>query len=258
MPLSFLSCQRQTSYLPAQFSTVMSSIFEQKKALRSRIRRELRLRYPSLALEEDPMIQKYILESPWYKNSHHICAYISCPSIREVGTTQVVSDIFQKAETEHPKSLYVPWIQDKQSHLKFFHICSNEDLAANSMGILEPIPVKSDGSPREDVMQADVPIDLILMPGLAFDRAGRRLGRGGGYYDCFVKEYISHAEKKGWRSPLLVGMAYSLQILDEAFEKWISSLLPQKIIESKLRKLSKDDQAALLRFSVGAEIASRK
>ncbi|MCO5568284.1 hypothetical protein L7F22_021981 [Adiantum nelumboides] len=117
--------------------------------------------------------------------------------------------------SKRSKSLYVPWIQDKQSHLKFFHICSNEDLTANSMGILEPIPVKRDGSPQDDVMQADEPIDLILMPGLAFDRAGRRLGRGGGYYDCFLMEYMSHAKKKGWQSPLLVGMAYSLQILDE-------------------------------------------
>eukprot|EP00250_Pteridium_aquilinum_P010568 c19479_g1_i2 orf=35-844(+) len=207
--------QRQDLHFPASFSTAMASIAEQKKALRSRIRRDLRLHYPSLSLTEDPIIQNHILEAPWYKSSRHICAYISCPSIREVGTSQIISDILQTAHSDNPKALYVPWIQDKESHLKFFHISSNEDLTANSMGILEPIPVDSNGSPREDVMQVNEPVDLILMPGLAFDRAGQRLGRGGGYYDCFLKNYLLHATQQGWRPPLLVGLAYSLQILDE-------------------------------------------
>lgn len=99
--------------------------------------------------------------------------------------------------------------------MKFFHITSNQDLIANSMGIFEPIPVDSHGNAREDVTQVNEPVDLILLPGLAFDRAGRRLGRGGGYYDVFLRKYLLHAEEKGWKPPLLVGLAYSLQVLDE-------------------------------------------
>ena len=34
---------------------------------------------------------------------------------------------------------------------------------------------------REDVMEMDVPLDMLVLPGVAFDRSGRRLGRGGGY-----------------------------------------------------------------------------
>ncbi|KAH7285145.1 hypothetical protein KP509_33G015300 [Ceratopteris richardii] len=215
LPVSEFRLQSCFASSLASHDIAMSCIIEQKKALRSRMRRELRLQYESLAHEEDPLIQKHVMDASWYKRSRHICAYISCHSIREVGTSQIISDIFNSVHTDHPKSLYVPWIQDKQSHLKFFHIGSSEDLIANSMGILEPIPANSDGSPRSDVMQMNESIDLILMPGLAFNHAGRRLGRGGGYYDCFVKEYLLHAAKMGWKSPLLVGLAYSTQILDE-------------------------------------------
>lgn len=47
------------------------------------------------------------------------------------------------------------------------------------------------------------PIDLILIPGVAFDKKGNRLGRGGGYYDRFLRYK---------RSTTQIGVAYSFQI----------------------------------------------
>ena len=47
---------------------------------------------------------------------------------------------------------------------------------------------------------------LILVPGLAFDRTGHRLGYGGGYYDSYLKE---HPEAKS------VGICYSVQMSEE-------------------------------------------
>jgi 5-formyltetrahydrofolate cyclo-ligase len=49
-------------------------------------------------------------------------------------------------------------------------------------------------------------IDLTIVPGLAFDAKGNRLGRGGGYYDRFIKK-LTHA--------VLVGVGYDFQLVDE-------------------------------------------
>ncbi|CAI7827426.1 unnamed protein product [Closterium sp. NIES-54] len=108
------------------------------------------------------------------------------------------------------------------------------DLARNGMGILEPTLTLTDGRPRSNGelisctdepftfrslcplclhASEQQPLDLILVPGLAFDRSGGRLGRGGGYYDVFLSQYLAHAQAKQWKQPLIVALAYKAQIL---------------------------------------------
>jgi 5-formyltetrahydrofolate cyclo-ligase len=65
------------------------------------------------------------------------------------------------------------------------------------------------------VMESNEPVDLFLLPGLAFDKKGGRLGRGGGYYDLFLQNYLLLAKDKGWKQPLLVALAYSVQIQED-------------------------------------------
>lgn len=174
---------------------------------------------PVLRSHEDNAIQDVVLEAPWFGSSQRLCAYISCSALREVDTSRILSESLQNSaidgHTQIRKKLYVPRVEDKNSHMRMFNISRSDDLIANSMNILEPAPVDSDGNEREDVMQANDPVDLFLLPGLAFDRTGRRLGRGGGYYDDLLKNYIDLAKERNWKQPLFVALSYSLQILDE-------------------------------------------
>jgi hypothetical protein len=56
----------------------------------------------------------------------------------------------QDGHTQVGKRLYVPRVEDKNSHMRMLNISCIDDLVANSMNILEPAPVDSDGNERED------------------------------------------------------------------------------------------------------------
>ncbi|KAB5531954.1 hypothetical protein DKX38_018624 [Salix brachista] len=197
----------------------LDEIFKQKRVLRSKVRKSLKAMDPSLRSQEDDAIQSLVSEAAWFKSSQRLCAYITCYALREVDTSKLLSQILQNTtkdgSAQNAKKLYVPRVEDKNSHMRMLNISSMDDLIANSMDILEPAPVDQHGNAREDVMLANDPVDLFLLPGLAFDKSGRRLGRGGGYYDTFLRKYQDLAREKNWRQPLLVALSYSLQIIDD-------------------------------------------
>ncbi len=94
----------------------------------------------------------------------------------------------------------------KGKQLHFAPWRDGDPVAPNRYGIPEPV------APHE--WFAPFQLDLVLVPLLAFDRRGHRLGHGGGYYDrsfAFLKEQARPTE------PLLVGVAYAFQEV-EAFE----------------------------------------
>ena len=71
----------------------------------------------------------------------------------------------------------------------------NEYMHRGKFGIPEPTTPVYEGE-----------IDLVVVPAVAFDSYGRRLGRGGGYYDRFIKK-LTHA--------VLVGVGYDFQLVEE-------------------------------------------
>jgi 5-formyltetrahydrofolate cyclo-ligase len=107
-----------------------------------------------------------------------------------------MTHLFHRALTAG-KCVALPRSTDDGS-LTFHAIRGREDLIPGRYGVLEPVD-------RPGIRQIRG-LDLVIVPGVAFDRSGGRLGRGGGYYDRLA------AEVSG-QGTMLVGAAFEFQIV---------------------------------------------
>ncbi len=91
------------------------------------------------------------------------------------------------------RTVALPRMETRHGPARFLAWRGNEPLTADAFGVPSPPTTGADLSPR-----------LFLVPLLAFDRAGRRLGQGGGHYDRIISLYRAHGA-------IAVGIAYAEQ-----------------------------------------------
>lgn len=162
--------------------------------------------------EESAAIAENLRRMKLIQTASRIAIYVHCERLREVDTSQILEEALS---VPNLIKVYVPRVQDKDANMHFLHISSLEDLKeVPPFGIREPDQLYPDGTPREDANTIGAPLDLVIMPGLAFDRKGLRLGRGGGYYDKFIALCKSKAAQLGKQPPLLVALAFQAQIFE--------------------------------------------
>jgi 5-formyltetrahydrofolate cyclo-ligase len=138
-------------------------------------------------------------------------AFMSLPEYATAETVMFYIDVRSEVRTRHDlqlalesgKRVIVPWC-NAAGELELFRLTSMDELELGMYRILEP---KQDlrGLPEKQVDVSE--LDLIMVPGVAFDRRGGRMGHGKGYYD----KLLQHARLD---TPL-VALAFECQLFEE-------------------------------------------
>jgi 5-formyltetrahydrofolate cyclo-ligase len=120
------------------------------------------------------------------------------PEYARAGTLMFYLDVrsevrirwFLPTAWEAAKRVVVPYCENGE--IELFRLVDLDELAPGTMGVLEP---KTELRQNGDRRVAPVELDLIVAPGLAFDRRGGRLGYGKGYYDRLLHQIRPDATK---------------------------------------------------------------
>jgi len=137
-------------------------------------------------------------------------SFMALPEYGRAGTVMFYVDVRSEVRTRQHfplalasgKKIVIPYCVDGQ--LELFHLESMDELALGMYRILEPKPeLRSVAAKHVDVEE----LDLVMVPGVAFDRRGARSGHGMGYYDKLLEHARSDAP--------LVALAFECQMFDE-------------------------------------------
>nr|WP_164670338.1 5-formyltetrahydrofolate cyclo-ligase [Virgibacillus doumboii] len=120
-------------------------------------------------------LKYHLVESDLWKQSDIIGITIS--NGFEWNTKPIIETAWQEGKT-----VCVPKCLPKQRKMEFYQINTYDQLEVVYYQLLEPIP-------EETVKMEKNMIDLLVVPGLLFDKNGYRIGFGGGYYDRFLEDY---------------------------------------------------------------------
>jgi 5-formyltetrahydrofolate cyclo-ligase len=132
---------------------------------------------------------------PEYARAATVMAYVS---VRDELRTRRLLDAVLKSD----KRLVVPYCV--RNELKLFVMESFDELAPGMLGIPEPkVDLRSQADKQIDIAA----LELIVVPGVAFDRRGGRLGHGKGYYDRMLV--------RARPDTALVGVSYNCQVFPE-------------------------------------------
>jgi len=167
-----------------------------KTVLRAVMRERRRSMTDRDVYERSLAAQRRVLASDAWSAATSVGLYVGVR--RETDTSLLLEEAWKAG-----KDVYLPHVSPVALGIMNLVLCrSGQDLVKNRFGIPEP------ASHISPVSQENFGYpDIIVVPGLAFDTEGHRLGSGGGYYDrLFVK--------KSMRDVIRIGFAYAFQIVE--------------------------------------------
>jgi 5-formyltetrahydrofolate cyclo-ligase len=163
-----------------------------KESLREELTAKRRALTPELIDTRGLKIQSRLLATPYYQQARTLALY--APIRGEVPTRDILL-----AALMDGKVVCYPLSHVHGRVLSFRAITSEQELEPGRLGVREPassaelVPVEK--------------IDLFVVPGLGFTPSGKRLGRGGGYFDATLRAASPHSRR--------VGLAFLEQVVDD-------------------------------------------
>jgi len=172
-------------------------------ASRNHLRRRLRAQRQALTPVDQARAARalvaHLAATRLFRVSRRVALYL--PNDGEIDPRPVMERLWRVN-----KICYLPILSRLQhDRLWFAPFTPDTPLACNRFGIPEPrVPARTWRRTKD--------LDLILMPLVAFDAHGNRLGMGGGFYD---KSLAYLRQRSGWRKPHLLGLAHDFQRVDK-------------------------------------------
>jgi 5-formyltetrahydrofolate cyclo-ligase len=152
--------------------------------------------------KKSKLVQEFVINSKEFHPAKVIGAYFAFGS-------EVKTDLIIERSRMLSKRIVLPRVEE--DNITFYELSSPKCLIRGRFGIMEPLPNKRVSE-----------IDLLVVPGIAFDKKGYRLGYGKGYYDRLLS---------GKRT-FSIGLAYSFQLLEN---------LPHDRYDKRLDAIASED-----------------
>ncbi len=151
-----------------------------------------RAQEPSASARLSLMIKQRLFSLEEFKLSGTVMSYVSTGD--EVSTDKIISSCLAGG-----KKVAVPSMRGGAGGIVPSLITDpQKELSPGLFGIMEPAPEYVKPVPLDE-------IDIVIVPGAAFDPSGARLGLGGGYYDRLLKKLPR---------PAVIALAFDFQVLD--------------------------------------------
>lgn len=180
---------------------------------KTRIRRDILKKRGSIDIRsreaKDTLIKERLFSISEFIRAKAIFFFASFRS--EVSTLPLIEEAFRLG-----KRVVLPLVNNKARELRLYEIKDLSEVSPGFMGIPEPDVPQGRETDVNDV-------DLIIMPGAAFDHIGNRLGYGAGYYD-----------------KLLSGLKRKIPLLALAYEEQIADLIPSEPHDIKVDMIVTD------------------
>ncbi len=196
-----------------------------KKELRSRMKLMLAAMGAAVRSARSVAIHSWLTEQDFYNEARSVLAYMSFG-------TEVQTEALCERILKDKKTLVLPRMKPARHSLALHEVTDlNVDLLMNKYGIREPRPTL----PSRRVSDTQ----LILVPGLAFDEFGNRLGRGLGCYDRLLADATP--------DNTTVGLAFEAQIVGGMDIPEDENDIPVDVIVTESRTIDRRDVFDLLK-----------